>query len=81
MTSSYPDTYNHEGIEERHPNAQRGKPRCTSHDQYSIIYIIKHSDIPLMEEDQNEKLEDMEISLWKRWCGKLSDLLSDFLKC
>ena len=36
----YPETYYHDGIDERHPDALKGAPRCKHHDQYSLISII-----------------------------------------
>ena len=46
----YPSTYNYQNIEERHWDAKNGNPRCKSHDQYSILYVIKKSDIILSED-------------------------------
>ena len=61
---AYPSTYDHQDIKERHPNEKRNQPRCTSHDQYSIIHIIRTS--ILLPEDQVCILQNKEECL----CGE-----------
>ena len=61
---AYPSTYDHQDIKERHPNEKRDQPRCTSHDQYSIIQIIRTS--ILLPEDQVCILQNKEECL----CGE-----------
>lgn len=38
----YPDTYIFEGIDERHPNAQKNQPRSKDHDIHSLLYTINN---------------------------------------
>lgn len=77
---NYPSTYNHEGIKECHPNAKSGNPRCRSHDQYSMIYVIRTSiDLQLhnvrMLQNKEHHLRGEQVQY-----APLSELLSDLYK-
>ena len=50
----YPDTYNHQGIEGRHPDALKNLPRYKHHDRYSLISLIIN--IVLLDQEKRRSL-------------------------
>ena len=65
----YPDTYNHNGIEERHSSARAGWPRQKKHDRYALSVILEKFDfqgkdeIVLQLRDPQNKLTDIALLL------------------
>jgi len=74
---NYPSTYNHMGIGERHLTAMREKPRCISHDQYSILYIIKTNEDIVLSDVQLEIFNRTLNSLINGPLKSLTDFLGD----
>ena len=77
--TSYPYTYNHHGIPERHPTAKAGQPRSTVHDKYAIVNIMKRK-LTLPEEKLMflTTIEDSLRSKTEEACT-LTELLKDII--
>lgn len=71
-------TYNHVGIDECHPDAKASKRRCKSHDQYSLLRIIRTSISDNSTIKQLDYLENKEKELIKVDQYSLRELLDFF---